>query len=188
MSLRAESRYFGEKPAGLTHQVCQCLRANNLPSSERWTLVASDYSANGYNLDALALGVGVPWPGQQAAPFSDVLMAVRRWLWVEWVLAIPGHGSEFSKLSRPFHTCCWPDGRPRPSTQIWAQVELNRIDRMAAEVEMAKNIFRTGKKVRPKTTVKGKRYRCAKCRRRSPKPVKTPAPWYCPNCLNQGKQ
>ena len=50
---------------------------------------------------------------------------------------------------------------------------------------MAKNIFRTGKKTRPKTTVKGKRYRCAKCRKRSPKPVKTPAPWYCPNCSQQ---
>jgi late competence protein required for DNA uptake (superfamily II DNA/RNA helicase) len=49
---------------------------------------------------------------------------------------------------------------------------------------MAKNIFRTGKKMRPKTAVKGKRYLCANCRKRSPKPVKTPAPWYCPNCLN----
>ena len=48
---------------------------------------------------------------------------------------------------------------------------------------MAKNFPRTGKRVRPKTAVKGKRYRCASCRKRSPKPVKTPAPWYCPNCL-----
>jgi late competence protein required for DNA uptake (superfamily II DNA/RNA helicase) len=52
---------------------------------------------------------------------------------------------------------------------------------------MAKNIFKSGKQTRPKTAVKGKRYRCAKCRKRSPKPVKTPAPWYCPNCLNQGR-
>jgi hypothetical protein len=44
---------------------------------------------------------------------------------------------------------------------------------------------RTGKKTRPKTAIKGKRYRCAKCRKRSPKPVKTPAPWYCQNCLKQ---
>lgn len=64
----------------------------------------------------------------------------------------------------------------------------NRIGIMAVEVAMAKNILRTGKKVRPKTAIKGKRYRCAKCRRRSPKPVKTPAPWYCLNCLNQDKQ
>ena len=48
---------------------------------------------------------------------------------------------------------------------------------------MAKNILRTGKKVRPKTAIKGKRFLCAKCRKRSPKPVKTPAPWYCPRCL-----
>jgi hypothetical protein len=39
------------------------------------------------------LGVGVLWPGKQDATFSDALMAVRRWLWVEWVFAIPGHGS-----------------------------------------------------------------------------------------------
>jgi hypothetical protein len=50
---------------------------------------------------------------------------------------------------------------------------------------MARNIGRTGKKVRPKTAVRGKRYRCARCRKRSPKPVKTPAPWYCPACYPQ---
>jgi hypothetical protein len=50
---------------------------------------------------------------------------------------------------------------------------------------MAKNFPRTGKKARPKTAVKGKRFLCAKCRKRSPKPVKTPAPWYCPNCLKE---
>lgn len=47
---------------------------------------------------------------------------------------------------------------------------------------MVKNIFKSGKKVRPKTAVKGKRYRCAGCRKRSPRAVKTPAPWYCPRC------
>jgi hypothetical protein len=53
---------------------------------------------------------------------------------------------------------------------------------------MAKNIFRTGKQTRPKTAVRGKRYRCAVCRKRSPKPVRTPAPWYCLNCLNQRRE
>jgi hypothetical protein len=53
---------------------------------------------------------------------------------------------------------------------------------------MAKNILRTGKKVRPKTAVKGKRFLCAKCRRKSPKPVKAPAPWYCPACLKPHDQ
>jgi ribosomal protein L37AE/L43A len=33
--------------------------------------------------------------------------------------------------------------------------------------------------------VKGKRYRCAECHKRSPKPVKTPAPWYCAKCLQE---
>lgn len=48
------------------------------------------------------LGVGVLWPGKQDVTFSDALTAVRRWLWVEWVFAIPGHGREFSKLNRAF--------------------------------------------------------------------------------------
>jgi len=48
-----------------------------------------------------------------------------------------------------------------------------------------KNIPKTGKKNRPKIAVKGKRYLCAKCRKRSPKPVMTPAPWYCPACLKE---
>jgi hypothetical protein len=50
---------------------------------------------------------------------------------------------------------------------------------------MGRITHRTGKKDRPKTALKGKRYLCAKCRKRSPKPVKTPAPWYCPRCLAQ---
>jgi hypothetical protein len=48
---------------------------------------------------------------------------------------------------------------------------------------MAKNFPRSGKKSRPKTAFKGKRYLCARCRKRSPRPVQTPAPWYCPKCL-----
>jgi hypothetical protein len=48
---------------------------------------------------------------------------------------------------------------------------------------MARNVLRTGKKTRPKTAVKGKRYRCAMCHNRSPKPVRTSAPWYCPVCV-----
>ena len=56
---------------------------------------------------------------------------------------------------------------------------------MRVEVSMARNIFKSGKKARPKTALKGKRFLCAKCRKRSPKPVMTPAPWYCPNCLKE---
>jgi hypothetical protein len=44
----------------------------------------------------------VEWAGKEDVTFSDALLAVRRWLWVEWVFAIPGHASAFSKLSRPF--------------------------------------------------------------------------------------
>jgi hypothetical protein len=53
---------------------------------------------------------------------------------------------------------------------------------------MPKNFPKTGKKVRPKTATKGKRYRCAICRKRSPKAVKTSAPWYCPTCLRQASE
>lgn len=47
--------------------------------------------------------VGVlAWVGKQDVTFSDALTAVRRCLWVEWVFAMPGHTTAFSKLSRPF--------------------------------------------------------------------------------------
>jgi hypothetical protein len=42
------------------------------------------------------------WAGKQDVSFSEAITAVRRWLWVQWVFAIPGHGLAFSKLSRPF--------------------------------------------------------------------------------------
>lgn len=57
------------------------------------------------------------------------------------------------------------------------------VEAVLKEVPMAKHVSRTGKQDRPKTAEKGKRYHCAKCRKRSPKPVKTPAPWYCKSCL-----
>jgi hypothetical protein len=44
----------------------------------------------------------VDWAGKQDVTFSDVITAVRRWLWVEWVFAIPGHREAFQKLTRPF--------------------------------------------------------------------------------------
>ena len=47
---------------------------------------------------------------------------------------------------------------------------------------MGRSIPRTGKQTRPKTAPKGKRYLCATCRRRSPRPVFVPAPWYCERC------
>lgn len=50
---------------------------------------------------------------------------------------------------------------------------------------MSRRVFKTGKQTRPRTALKGKRYRCAGCRKRSPKPIKTPAPWYCPNCSRE---
>ena len=44
----------------------------------------------------------VEWAGKQDVTFSDAITAVRRWLWVEWVFALPGYKPAFEKLSRPF--------------------------------------------------------------------------------------
>jgi hypothetical protein len=52
---------------------------------------------------------------------------------------------------------------------------------------MGRIIHKTGKQIRLKTAIKGKRYLCAKCRKRSPKPVKTPAPWYCSRCSDESQ-
>jgi hypothetical protein len=46
----------------------------------------------------------VEWAGKQDVTFSDAITAVRRWLWVEWVFAIPGYKPAFRKLSRPFRS------------------------------------------------------------------------------------
>jgi DDE superfamily endonuclease len=40
----------------------------------------------------------VDWTGKRDVTFSDAITAVRRWLWLEWVLAIPGHRDAFEKL------------------------------------------------------------------------------------------
>src|SRR5262245_26073635 len=61
--------------------------------------------------------------------------------------------------------------------------EVSSIQSGSSEDLMTKNFPQSGKRNRPKTAVKGKRFRCAKCHKRSPKPVTTPAPWYCANCL-----
>jgi DDE superfamily endonuclease/Archaeal putative transposase ISC1217 len=44
---------------------------------------------------------GVFWPGKQDITFSDAITAVRRWLWQQWILTMPGHRQAFAKLSRP---------------------------------------------------------------------------------------
>jgi hypothetical protein len=44
---------------------------------------------------------GVDWPGKSDVTFSEAITAVRRWLWVEWVFATPGHREAFQKLGGP---------------------------------------------------------------------------------------
>ena len=43
----------------------------------------------------------IHWVGKTDTTFSDAITAVRRWLWQEWVFAIPGHTAAFAKLGRP---------------------------------------------------------------------------------------
>jgi hypothetical protein len=40
----------------------------------------------------------VNWPGKRDVTFSDAITAVRRWLWLEWVFATPGHRGALGKL------------------------------------------------------------------------------------------
>jgi len=40
----------------------------------------------------------VNWLGKRDVTFSDAITAVRRWLWLEWVLAVLGHHEAFHKL------------------------------------------------------------------------------------------
>ena len=46
----------------------------------------------------------VEWAGKTDVTFSDAITAVRRWLWLEWVFAIPGYKPAFAKLTRPFRS------------------------------------------------------------------------------------
>jgi hypothetical protein len=46
----------------------------------------------------------VDWAGKEDVTFSDAITAVRRWLWLEWVFAIPGYKPAFAKLARPFRS------------------------------------------------------------------------------------
>jgi len=46
----------------------------------------------------------VDWPGKRDVTFSDAITAVRRWLWQEWVFAIPGHSEAFQKLPPTFRS------------------------------------------------------------------------------------
>jgi len=48
---------------------------------------------------------------------------------------------------------------------------------------VGRNIPKSGKKTRPRTAPRGKRYLCARCRKRSHRAVISPAPWYCSKCI-----
>lgn len=43
----------------------------------------------------------VDWDGKKAVTFSDAIMAVRRWLWANWIFAKADHATAFAKLPEP---------------------------------------------------------------------------------------
>ena len=43
----------------------------------------------------------ITWPGKTHATFSDAIVAVRRWLWVEWAFVTHGQNDTFTKLPSP---------------------------------------------------------------------------------------
>ena len=45
---------------------------------------------------------GLGWHGKASVTFSDAVMTVRRWLWVDWAFATQGHRDAFAKLTRSF--------------------------------------------------------------------------------------
>ncbi len=59
-------------------------------------------------------GGWLAWVGKKDVTFSDAITAVRRWLWVKWIFAIPGHTTAFSKLSRPFQQLLLAGLTPAP--------------------------------------------------------------------------
>ena len=66
-----------------------------------YTVVALLYAA----LPAKYAGCrAVDWPGKRDLTFSDAITAVRRWLWQQWVFAIPGYSEAFQKLPRSFRS------------------------------------------------------------------------------------
>jgi uncharacterized protein (UPF0548 family) len=63
-----------------------------------YTIVAVLYAQMPARYRSVSL---IHWVGKTETTFSDAITAVRRWLWQEWVFAIPGHTAAFSKLGRP---------------------------------------------------------------------------------------
>ncbi len=64
-----------------------------------YTIVAALYSQLPR---AAAQARAVDWAGKQDVTFSDAITAVRRWLWRQWVFALPGYREAFEKLAQPF--------------------------------------------------------------------------------------
>jgi hypothetical protein len=46
----------------------------------------------------------IAWAGKQDVTFSDAITAVRRWLWRQWVFALPGYRAAFEKLTPCFRS------------------------------------------------------------------------------------
>jgi DDE superfamily endonuclease len=56
----------------------------------------------------------VEWPGKQGVTFSDALMAVRRWLWAEWVFPQADTDGAIEKLPQPLRDIIFSALAPAP--------------------------------------------------------------------------
>jgi len=66
-----------------------------------YTLVACLYSQRPRRYARVR---AVEWAGKQDVTFADAITAVRRWLWREWVFAMPAYKPAFAKRARPFRS------------------------------------------------------------------------------------
>src|SRR5947209_1855441 len=61
--------------------------------------------------------------------------------------------------------------RPCPAIRISTADDARPLAVHLPKAKRMARFFQSGKQTRPKTALKGKRYRCARCRKRSPRPV-----------------
>src|SRR6266566_1210365 len=89
------------RPCGSACNACAIWLGRGTASAREPTSAAADLCGTTRRYARVR---AVEWAGKQDVTCSDAITAVRRWLWLEWVFAIPGYKPVFEKLSRPFRS------------------------------------------------------------------------------------
>ena len=71
------------------------LLASGITTGALYALIAVVYAELPAKWQAERVIVGAK---KTCVTFSDAITAVRRWLWAEWIFAIPGHRGAFTKI------------------------------------------------------------------------------------------